>query len=697
MKLSVVALMLLPGLVWGQVKAVVPDTMIVTAARENLTEVITSIGQSMREVNSRSAPYSYTTETTRKDCFGNSDTTGVMVLYRNVARLSRDRAGATRRIMLTASTRRYEDGVLVWKSEDDKQGQAQWREPARPLLDSLPFAEGAADLYHYEVLERQLVGNTLLYHIAFKPRNGFDPLPSGEVWVDFTGWVMRRMTAHMSRGRTPTLLLAEVPHYGLVVEQRAGLWLPVDVHLVMNLKPSPLLTMPRSMDIRVKISDVKVHVLDEGVKSAQATKENHAQEFWLDPAAARDSLSVFWRGVDESLMMAGGLDLEDGPVAVSGDSLVEWADGELRELGLRGRRWQLRVPLRSPRFNRVQGLTPVIKVELGREAMARPMVTATVGLGLADGRWLGEVAGGGDFWDHRARWSSGIHSLAPSFGLASAQRWRDGAALTYGHDPRHYYAEREVSASLAFKVGGRFWVKGVVAKFEQWPLSQGTDWNLTGSQLSPAGNLAADRAKGGKFTLKLGGKKGHWRYEGGVTKLAGLGSDHRGPLQLGFKVRWRGMDSQGTAWFVTMQGRRWTRTAPLQDQIWLGDTGSLSGWSAGVLRGNSGCWGSVGADGSGDLLRSLRLPVLKELGLQPVGLLEVGLTTGPRVWDGRKVAANTGGPLGSVGVGFQRHLGLPWLGSWQKLRLLAAWPVGPGASEGGMRFILDLAKGSAGP
>jgi len=682
------------------------DTLTVTADSEELAGVIAAVGRRMREADQRAAPYAYTTVTTRTDSYGPADSTGVTIVTRTWTRQIRDRDQSVRTVTLAVETRRYEGGKLVWTSNGDRPGSARWREPARPLLEALPFAPGAADKYRYEVREHRLVGNTLIYRIAFRPRNRFDPLPTGEVWVDYAGWVMRRLTARMARGSTPTALLDEVPLYRLVQEQREGLWLPVDVHLVMNLKPAPFLTLPRRMDLRVRIKDVEVRGRPDPRHSRLTADERNPDEFWLTPEAAADSLAAFWAQVDEPWAATDSLadSWEDFPgpeslSAVREDSLTAWADEQLAAMTRRGRPYRLRIAPSWPRFNRVQGPVPMVKLDLTRAGNAHATVGMRAGLGTADGRFQGGLS-----WepvDPSAGWGCWLKGRweTTSFGAPSVRPLHDVAAALYGHDPRHYYEQRSVQAGVRWALTPHWLLSGAVTAFRQRSLEVGTTWNLWGEGHSPAENLTADEVAGRRLNLNLSWRSAGWAIRTGVTRLAGLSS--KGPLGWNMAVSWQGLDGLGNAWRVQVHGLRWDRSAPLQDQMWLGDAGTLSGWSAGRLRGNEGIRGSVTVEGAGDLLRALRIPVLGGWRLQPVGLVEAGWTGNAGLWRVRPDAdadlAGTGGPLGSLGFGLQRRLGLPILGERQKLRLMASLPVGPGAQAAGPRFTLCLTKGAGEP
>ncbi len=655
----------------------VADTLVVTAGSEDLAGVIAAVGRRMREADLRAAPYAYTTVTTRTDAYGPDDSTGVVIVTRTVARQIRDQDQGGRTVTLATRTRRFEDGNLVWESTRDEPGSARWREPARPLLESLPFAEGAADKYRYEVRERHLVGNTLIYRIAFTPRNRFDPLPSGEVWVDYAGWVMRRLVAHMDRGTTPTALLDEVPLYRLVQEQRDGLWLPVDVHLVMDLKPAPLVTLPRRMDLRVQVTDVEVRGSVDARHRRLTADERDPEEFWLTPEAAADSLAAFWARVDAPWTAGGDSLTMDGPPVAVEDSLVTWADGQLAALAHAGRPWLLSAVPLAPRFNRALGLVPRVRVTAGRAGDPAPSARLWAGWGLAEGRGVGKVEVGREAVGHR-RWGWQLAAWSQARPFVAADRpLRDISALLYGADPRSFVREDAAHAVVLCRLGTGLRIEVRAGVFRHRSLDQATDWNLGGQDPSPGALMAAEAVEGHTLGLGLQGIGRGWRWRTEAGSWSYTGRPDRWRLQA--EVGWKGQDAGGNAWRLSAGGVRWTRTAPVQDQVWLGGWGSLGGWPAGRLRGDQGLTAQVETDLAADLLRAVRFPVLAGMRLQPVIALEGGWTDG-------------GGPLGSVAAGFQRRLGLPVLGRFQNLRMLAAWPVGPGAQEAGMRVLVGMAE-----
>ncbi len=261
--------------------AAASDTLMITAPREDLAEVIAEVGARMRRADQAAAGMSYTTTAWNVERYGPDDTTGTAVRTVTVRRHRKGSDGAVGSVTLRSVEQRFEDGIPVAETRRDG-GAAAWREAAAPLLDQLPFADGAAGRYRYEVRERVLVGNTLLYRIAFTPRNGFDALPDGEAWVDFAGWTVRRIAAWYPEGRPlPTVMLAGVRVYRLVVEPRGGRFLPVDVWLELELRDVPLVAAPRSVGMRVVTSEVTVpDSLAGGSPGRDDARDT--REFWLD-------------------------------------------------------------------------------------------------------------------------------------------------------------------------------------------------------------------------------------------------------------------------------------------------------------------------------------------------------------------------------------------------------------------------------
>ena len=74
-------------------------------------------------------------------------------------------------------------------------------------LVNFAFQPDARREYRYRIEDRTLLGDHLIYRIAFEPRSALDALePSGEVWVDTKDFVIVRQEVSFRRSPVPVLL-----------------------------------------------------------------------------------------------------------------------------------------------------------------------------------------------------------------------------------------------------------------------------------------------------------------------------------------------------------------------------------------------------------------------------------------------------------------------------------------------------------
>jgi hypothetical protein len=101
-----------------------------------------------------------------------------------------DDRGVSKRIRLTddKQTEDWEGGEWVPRvAEEDDQETVQVNVEATDRgadMARLPFFLKDQQEYDFELLERHLEGDHVIFKIAFRPRSRFKPLPSGTVYVD---------------------------------------------------------------------------------------------------------------------------------------------------------------------------------------------------------------------------------------------------------------------------------------------------------------------------------------------------------------------------------------------------------------------------------------------------------------------------------------------------------------------------------
>jgi hypothetical protein len=79
------------------------------------------------------------------------------------------------------------------------------------VRDALDFAAGPfyledIDSYRYEIRDRRLFPDRVLYAVGFAPRSDFDPLPEGTFWIDTAEFVVVHEEMRFARNPVPLIL-----------------------------------------------------------------------------------------------------------------------------------------------------------------------------------------------------------------------------------------------------------------------------------------------------------------------------------------------------------------------------------------------------------------------------------------------------------------------------------------------------------
>jgi hypothetical protein len=100
-----------------------------------------------------------------------------------------------------------------WRADEERKGHghASLRLRARGGMDeeivNFAFRPEARREFRYRILGRDLVGDHLVYRIAFEPRSLLDPtVPRGVVWIDTNDFVIVRQEVRFDRSPAPPLL-----------------------------------------------------------------------------------------------------------------------------------------------------------------------------------------------------------------------------------------------------------------------------------------------------------------------------------------------------------------------------------------------------------------------------------------------------------------------------------------------------------
>lgn len=231
----------------------VTDTVTVTAPRLRVSELVRLIGERMRDDERRLGAYAVTA-ISRTEIFHDdrTDTLGHRTVVSEAVRIDVDRDGERRTARLRRAEREYRDGKLK-KDELETEIGREWSEEAGDLAMDMPFLLTSGDRYRYEIRERRLVGDRLVFAIGFEPRDRFSPGIAGTVWIDYGDLVIRRMEGRLAGPSPAPLFVADVPRFTWKQRQEGDHWVSDEFEAEIVLRDLPLL--PRRVTVRVRLRD----------------------------------------------------------------------------------------------------------------------------------------------------------------------------------------------------------------------------------------------------------------------------------------------------------------------------------------------------------------------------------------------------------------------------------------------------------
>ncbi|MBE0568032.1 MAG: hypothetical protein IH621_18910, partial [Krumholzibacteria bacterium] len=366
------------------------DTMMVTAPRVTIGEVIEAIGRRMEQEARRLQEAEFTTLTTvvERDLPSRQGDDYTVTETAERHRVSRELGEQA--VRLWKRERKVKDGVVV-EEEIDEKAKTTWQDLEQSIMMAMPFSPGSGGRYRYTITGRELVGNDLIYRIGFTPRNRFEALPTGTVWVDYSHWVIRKVEARMTEVVPFPLFVEAVPVFRMSRERFGEYWFTTDMHLEVDLKQVPLVGNPRVIEVRVQLQDMVINGQprrpDSGVPRLLRRGNLDPDQFWLSEEASDDSLRVYWDRIAKvwgSEMSPALAPVELSPARV--DSLTLLGSRVLAEMQ-EASPWTAHVRrLMVPGYNRVQGPVLRLGATVRHRGPVRPRLDLAAGYGFSNGR-----------------------------------------------------------------------------------------------------------------------------------------------------------------------------------------------------------------------------------------------------------------------------------------------------------------------
>jgi hypothetical protein len=212
----------------------VPEVL-VSAPRVTLDEIIDRVarGEARRDSMLQDQAFTATFRVVR-----NQEKKPAALVIETVTRVFRKRPHRARTVTLR-----------TWREEGGKgKVDIRFRSEMDEEIVNFAFRPAARRDFKYHIVGRDLVGNHVVYRIAFSPRSPLDPsLPSGLVWVDTNDFVIVRQEVSFERSPVP-LFVKGVDR--MVIERRQvdGHW--VLWRVLMRAQTSvPIPHLGRSFDL----------------------------------------------------------------------------------------------------------------------------------------------------------------------------------------------------------------------------------------------------------------------------------------------------------------------------------------------------------------------------------------------------------------------------------------------------------------
>lgn len=155
-------------------------------------------------------------------------------------------------------------GERSWDSKEDEVETKMELEvrTSYQQLTRIPFFFEQLDDFDFEILERTILDDRILYKIGFTPRSDFKPLPEGWFLVDTGDFQIVRAEFALTNNVPFPVFIKAIDR---VVMQRRKIqdnWFGERYNVVITLRNLPFMPIPRRVEVEVRVEDV---VMNAGV------------------------------------------------------------------------------------------------------------------------------------------------------------------------------------------------------------------------------------------------------------------------------------------------------------------------------------------------------------------------------------------------------------------------------------------------
>jgi hypothetical protein len=153
---------------------------------------------------------------------------------------------------------RVELGEREYGDQDVKEKLQARSEVQVEMFDVLDFAQGPfylenLDEYRYELKDRRLFPDRVLYAVDFTPRSDFDPLPGGVFWIDTADFVIVHEDMEFERNPLP-IFFESIDHIVRERKQIDGRWVVNRLQMVAEMRAAFIVGFDR-VELEATFSD----------------------------------------------------------------------------------------------------------------------------------------------------------------------------------------------------------------------------------------------------------------------------------------------------------------------------------------------------------------------------------------------------------------------------------------------------------
>jgi hypothetical protein len=159
------------------------------------------------------------------------------------------------------------------KESDDETVNVDFSSDTSEEIVNFAFRPENRREFRFHIAGRDLLGDHLIYRIAFEPRTTLDPsIPSGMVWVDTNDFVVVRQEVRFDRSPVP-IFLKDVNKMVIERQQVDSLWVLSRV----LLRATFTVSMPevgRGIDLSLQFNDYAInHGVPDSIFTARGSKK----------------------------------------------------------------------------------------------------------------------------------------------------------------------------------------------------------------------------------------------------------------------------------------------------------------------------------------------------------------------------------------------------------------------------------------